>query len=57
MISKSLLQSIIAKYFLGEIEQIKWEIEDNHLNINFITPSNMVLGFSNGRCRTSHLQY
>jgi len=44
MISKSLLQSIIAKYHLGEIEQIKWEIEDNHLNINFITPSNMVLG-------------
>ena len=44
MIAKTQLQSIIAKYFLGEIEQIKWEIEDNHLNINFITPSNMVLG-------------
>ena len=44
MIAKTKLQSIIAKYFLGEIEQIKWEIEDNHLNINFITPSNMVLG-------------
>ena len=44
MISKSLLQSIIAKYHLGEIEQIKWEIENNHLNINFIAPSNMVLG-------------
>ena len=36
MIAKTQLQSIIAKYFLGEIEQIKWQIEDNHLNINFI---------------------
>ena len=44
MISKTQLQSIIAKYYLGEIEQIKWEIEDNNLNINFIAPSNMVLG-------------
>ena len=44
MLSKTLLQSVISKYHLGEIEQIKWEIEDNHLNINFITPSNMVLG-------------
>ena len=44
MIAKTQLQSIIAKYFLGEIEQIKWEVKDNHLNINFITPSNMVLG-------------
>ena len=44
MISKQLLQSIIAKYHLGEIEQIKWEIEDNQLQINFIAPSNMVLG-------------
>ena len=44
MISKTQLQSIIAKYYLGEIEQIKWEIENNNLNINFIAPSNMVLG-------------
>ncbi len=44
MISKSLLQSIIAKYHLGEIEQIKWEIENKKLNINFLAPSNMVLG-------------
>ena len=33
MIAKTQLQSIIAKYFLGEIEQIKWEIEDNQLQI------------------------
>ena len=44
MISKTQLQSIIAKYHLGEIEQIKWEIENNHLSINFVAPSNMVLG-------------
>jgi hypothetical protein len=44
MISKQNLQSIITKYYLGEIEQVKWEIEDNSLQINFITPSNMVLG-------------
>lgn len=44
MISKQLLQSIIAKYHLGEIEQIKWEINSNQLQINFIAPSNMVLG-------------
>ena len=44
MISKQTLQSIIAKYYLGEIEQVKWEIKDNFLQIDFITPSNMVLG-------------
>ena len=44
MISKQNLQSIITKYHLGEIEQVKWEIEDNSLQIDFITPSNMVLG-------------
>ena len=44
MISKQNLQSIIAKYYLGEIEHVKWEIEDNLLQINFVTPSNMVLG-------------
>jgi len=44
MIPKTQLQSIIAKYHLGEIEQIKWEIENKKLNINFLAPSNMVLG-------------
>ena len=44
MISKQNLQSIITKYYLGEIEHVKWEIEDNLLQINFVTPSNMVLG-------------
>ena len=34
MISNSILQSIIKKYHLGEIEQVKWEIEDNKLEIN-----------------------
>jgi len=44
MISKQNLQSIITKYHLGEIEHVKWEIEDNSLQIDFITPTNMVLG-------------
>ena len=44
MISKSILQSIIKKYHLGEIEQVKWEIEDNKLEINFVAPSKIVIG-------------
>jgi hypothetical protein len=44
MISKSQLQSVIAKYHLGEIEKVKWEIQNNQLQINFIAPSNVVLG-------------
>jgi hypothetical protein len=44
MISKQQLQSVISKYHLGEIEKVKWEILDNKLTINFIAPSNIVLG-------------
>lgn len=44
MINKNILQNVISKYYLGEIERVKWEIEDNQLTINFITPSRMVLG-------------
>jgi hypothetical protein len=44
MISKTQLQSVIAKYHLGEIEKVKWEIQNNQLQINFIAPSNVVLG-------------
>ena len=44
MISKQQLQSIIAKYYLGEIEQAKWVIKDNALKINFVTSTNTVLG-------------
>ena len=44
MISKTHLQSVISKYHLGEIEKVKWEIQNNQLQINFIAPSNVVLG-------------
>jgi hypothetical protein len=44
MISKTILQSVIKKYHLGEIEQVKWEIEDNKLSIDFVAPSKIVLG-------------
>lgn len=44
MISKQQLQSVISKYHLGEIEKVKWEILNNELTINFIAPSNIVLG-------------
>ena len=54
MISKQNLQSIISKYHLGEIEQVKWEIKDNNLQINFITISNMVLG--NVKCSNFPLE-
>ncbi len=44
MINKTQLQSVINKYHLGEIEKVKWEISNNELQINFIAPSNIVLG-------------
>ena len=44
MISKSVIQSIINKYYLGLNESVKWEIEDNTLTIKFITPSKDVIG-------------
>ena len=44
MINKNIVQNVISKYYLGEIERVKWEIRDNHLTINFAAPSRMVLG-------------
>ena len=44
MINKNILQNVISKYYLGEIERVKWEIRDNHLTVNFVAPSRMVLG-------------
>ena len=40
MISKQNLQSIIAKYYLGEIEHVKWEIEDILMekNVKLLVP-------------------
>ena len=29
MINKNILQNVISKYYLGEIERVKWEIQNN----------------------------
>jgi hypothetical protein len=47
MIAKSLLTSIINKYYLGTNESVKWEIQNNNLEINFISPSKDVIGHVN----------
>jgi hypothetical protein len=44
MINKITLQSIINKYYLGEIESVKWEIEDKTLTINFMSANKEVIG-------------
>ncbi len=44
MISKNILQSIIKKYHLGEIEQAKWEIRNNNVLIHVVSPSRTVIG-------------
>ena len=54
MINKNILQNVISKYYLGEIERVKWEVKNNQLTINFITPSKMVLG--NVKCNDFPLE-
>jgi len=44
MINKITLQSIINKYYLGEIESVKWEIEDKTLKIKFMSANKEVIG-------------
>ena len=44
MINKLKLVSIINKYYLGANESVKWDIKDNSLNIEFMTPSKDVIG-------------
>jgi hypothetical protein len=44
MINKLQLQSIIDKYYLGINESVKWVINNNTLEINFMTPSRDVIG-------------
>ena len=44
MINKLQLQSIINKYYLGVNEAVKWEIKNNELGINFMTPTKDVIG-------------
>ena len=45
MINKSELQSVISKYFLGGlVEAVRWEVEDEQLNINFKSPNKEMIG-------------
>lgn len=44
MISKPTLQNIIDRYYLGLNESVKWVIQDNKLEINFMTPTKDVIG-------------
>ncbi len=44
MINKLKLLAIINKYYLGVNESVKWIIEDNVLEINFMTPTKDVIG-------------
>ena len=44
MINKLKLVSIINKYYLGTNESVKWDIKDNSLSIEFMTPSKDVIG-------------
>ena len=44
MISKLTLQSIINKYYLGLNESVKWDTQNNNLEINFMTPTRDAIG-------------
>ena len=44
MINKATIQSIISKYYLGEIESVKWTIKNNIIDIDFMTANKCVAG-------------
>jgi hypothetical protein len=44
MINKSIIQSIINKYYLGTNETVRWDVNDKHLSIDFVTPTKDVIG-------------
>jgi|TARA_R110000787_G_scaffold125311_1_gene236450 hypothetical protein len=44
MTNKLILQSIINKYYLGLNESVRWEINNNTVNIDFMTPTKDVIG-------------
>tara|TARA_R110000796_G_scaffold210068_6_gene326342 strand:- start:469 stop:1206 length:738 start_codon:yes stop_codon:yes gene_type:complete len=50
MINKLILSSVIKKYYLGEIEQVKWSIKNESLEINFISPTKILIG--KVKCKT-----
>ena len=54
MINKLTIQSIINKYYLGTNESVKWVIDNNALNIDFMTPTKDVIG--NVTCNNFQLE-
>lgn len=44
MINKGVLQSVINKYHLGINEDVKWNIKDKKIEVDFMTPTRDVIG-------------
>jgi hypothetical protein len=45
MIDKSILTSVISKYYLnGLVEAVRWDVKDKNLNIKFTSPSKEMIG-------------
>ena len=44
MINKLVLQNVINKYHLGEIEQVKWKTSNKTLSIDFMSLNKEVIG-------------
>ena len=44
MINKSILQSVISKYYLNVCESVKWKTENNNLSIDFMSPTANIIG-------------
>ena len=44
MINKSILQSVISKYYLNVCESVKWKTENNNLVIDFMSPTADIIG-------------
>ena len=45
MINKSILQSVISKYYLNVCESVKWKTEDTIiLSIDFMSPTADIIG-------------
>ena len=44
MVNKLILQSVINKYYLGEVESVKWKTQDKILTIDFMSINKEVIG-------------
>ena len=54
MVNKTVIQSVINKYYLGVNGSVKWVIRDNELTIDFVTPTKDVIG--NVTCNNFELE-